>query len=398
MRKLNTLPGMEQKNGRLIALVASIAVAAVATGGVLAYRQAPDAGSGSEAAPLPGQPTPRAPSKTPVVTPSPTPSPPSTPSPPKVTTIPVEIEVDLTSLAKGRGTDLTHLAGREVRGGGPTVKIPGSQRIGTFVRVGDDVLATVRTDGSTDELLTVGAGHPTRRTPNVASLVGNEQGTAAAYSTNRVTPDGIVTKGGSVNYVAADGTRKTLPLPDDTFALGVVAVLDGKVYYRLTDERAGEIERLYEWIPATSTPKLVKTVTAATVLSRDGRYVASRRNASGGICTAVHVVATGKKLWQTCKAGLTDFTPDSGVTVGRGYAGNTPIIRITAQDTRTGKLIHAWTGFFADAIAEDDQHILISTEGATGASLVRCTITTGACEYAVPPGDTEVRFNPRMAL
>lgn len=391
---------MRKLNGRLIALVASIAVAAVAIGGVLAYRQAPDAG-GSEAAPLPGQPTPRASSKTPVVTPSPTPSSPppstpSTPSPPKVSTNPVEIEVDLTRLAKGRGTDLTHLAGREVRGGGPTVKIPGSQRIERFTRLGDDVLAVVGTDGATTDLLVIGAGHATRRIPKVDTVVTDQGGTEAAYTSLQVNAEGMVTKGGDLHHLSATGVTETLDLPDDVFALKVVAVLNGKVYYRVTDEQAGDIERLYEWTPGTTKPKLVKTVTAILLLSGDGRYGISWRNGPATVCNAVHVVATGKKLWETCKADLTDFTADTRVTVSRGHLDDSPIVRVAAQDTRTGKLLRAWTGFFANAVAEDDQHVLISTEGATGGSLVRCAISTGDCEFAVPLGNAELRLDPGM--
>ncbi|WP_433014565.1 hypothetical protein [Kribbella sp. CA-294648] len=395
---------MERKNGRLVALVSSVAVAAVVTGGVLAYRQAPNDGGGSSAAPLPGQPTPKAsvktPSRTPVLTPSATPSSTPTltsPSTPPVTAHPVEIEVDLAGLATGPGTDVTHLAGREVRGGGPTVKIPGSQRIVEFARLGNGVVAMVRTDGGGDELLVTGTGQPTRRIPHVSTLAADETGTAAAYSTTVVNPDGVVTRGGSVHYLSAGGTAKTLALPGDTFALRVVAVLDGKVYYKSTDEHA-DVERLYEWSPATTTPKLVKAITATAVLSRDGRYATSHRNGPSSVCHAVRVVATGKKLWETCKADLLDFTPDSGVTIGRGYAGGTAMIRITAQDTKTGKLLHAWTGFFENVVAEDNQHVLISTAGATGAAFIRCAVSTGACEYAVPPGDAELRLDSRMTI
>jgi hypothetical protein len=290
------------------------------------------------------------------------------------------------------------VVGREVRGGGPTVKIPGRQQIGEFVRLGDDVVAMVRSDNGQDELLIVGAGHPTRHVPNVTTLAADAQGTAAAYSTSVVTPDGIVTKGGSVHYLSAGGTTKTLALPSNTFALRVIAVLGGKVYYRSTDERGADgIERLYAWAPG-STPKLVTSGPATTALSRDGRYATSWRNGSTSTCHAVRVVATSKQLWETCKADLVDLTPDGRVTVGRGYAGNTPLIRITAQDTKTGKLLRAWTGFFANVVAEDNKHVLISTDGATGASLVRCAISTGTCQYAVPPGGAEVRLDPRMTI
>lgn len=395
---------MVQKNARYAAVVAAVAVAAVAGGGAFAYQQRPQAG-GTAAAPLQAQssrPTPSvtpsalpstpAPSLIPIATPKPSGTPRTTPTPSN----PVEIPVDLATLAKGRNPEVTYRSGREVRGGGPAIKIPGSQRIEKFARLGEDVLAVVGTDGVTKELLVIGAGHPTRRVPNVNMLVTDQRGTAAAYTTVRLTADGMVTRGGNLHHLSATGATKTLYLPDNTRALRVVALLDGKVYYQSTD--TGDVQRLYEWTPGTTTPKLVKTVTAATMLSEDGRYATSWPIASGSVCNIVHVVATGKKLWETCKSVLTDFTPDGRVTIGRGYAGRTPMVRITAQDTKTGKLIHAWTGFFADAVAEDDQHVLISTEGATGGSLVRCVIATGNCEFAVPLSNAELQLDPGMTL
>lgn len=395
---------MVQVNARLTAVVAAVAVAAVAGGGAFAYQQRPQAG-GTAAAPLLAQSSRPTPSLTPSATPSTpapvpssiptaTPKPSGTPTP--APSNPVEIPVDLATLTKGRSPAVTYRFGREVRGGGPTIKIPGSQRIESFVRLGDDVLAVVGTDGSTNELLVIGAGHPTRRIPNANTLVADKHGTAAAYTTVQVNADGIVTRGGDLHYLSATGATKTLDLPDDVFALKLVALLNGKVYYRVTDEQAGEVERLYEWTPGTTTPKLIKTVTATLILSEDGRYATSWRNGSTNVCNAVHVVATGKKLWETCKAGLTDFTPDGRVTISRGYAGKTPMVRIAAQDTKTGKVIHAWTGFFANALAEDDKHVLISTEGATGGSLVRCVIATGDCEFAVPLSNAELRLDPGM--
>lgn len=396
---------MVQKNARLAVVVAAVAVSAVAGGGAFAYQQRPQAG-GATAAPLPTQSTRPTPSSTPSALPS-TPAPsavptatpkpsgtPSTPAP--APSNPVEIPVDLASLGKGRSPAVIYRSGREVRGGGPTIKVPGSQRIERFARLGDDVLAVVGTDGATTDLLVIGAGHSTKRIPNVDTIVTDKGGTAAAYTTHQLNAEGMVTKGGDVHHLSATGAIKTLDLPDDVFALRVVALLNGKIYYRFTDEQAGDIERVYEWIPGAKTPKLVKTVTATLILSQDGRYATSWRNGPTNVCNAVHVVATGKKLWETCKAGLTDFTPDGSVTIGRGYAGDTPMVRITAQDTKTGKVIHAWTGFFANAVAEDDKHVLISTEGATGGSLVRCVIATGDCEFAVPLSNAELRLDPGM--
>jgi len=55
-------------------------------------------------------------------------------------------------------------------------------------------------------------------------------------------------------------------------------------------------------------------------------------------------------------------------------------------DAKNGSLLHEWSGVFRQAIPEDDQHLLLlaDTGDETPASIVRCTISTGACELATP--------------
>lgn len=402
-----------QRNARLTAITAAVAVAAVAVGGAVAYRQVPrNVAADNSAAPLttpsttptstptptPTAPTPiPAPTRTPSLQPTPsTPPPtaaakPSTPKPPPANQ--VEIPIDLAALTTGRSPKVAYRIGREVRGGGhPATKIPTSEQLVDFARLGKDLFVIVRTDG-VDILLTVSPGQKTKRTPSVETLVTNAAGTAAAYVRKNAGTDGIPTLGGTVYYVTAAGTAKQLELPANALGPKVLGLIDGKVYFESTDGHPDNPDLLYRWDPGSGKVEQVKNIESAVALSADGRFATALiATANGDLnCTTVHQVATGKKLWQDCKANLTGFTPDGAVTIGWDYIGNTPMMMITARSTNTGKLIHSWTGFLSTATAEDNEHILITTEGGAGGSLVRCAISTGACEYAVAPTGPEVR-------
>jgi hypothetical protein len=88
------------------------------------------------------------------------------------------------------------------------------------------------------------------------------------------------------------------------------------------------------------------------------------------------------------------FTPDGTIAVGAsadgdGYAD----LRASALDAKTGTLLREWTGpAFKKTVVEDDQHFLIQADEGpeTKAAIVRCTVTTGACELAVPPTTGEL--------
>jgi hypothetical protein len=49
-------------------------------------------------------------------------------------------------------------------------------------------------------------------------------------------------------------------------------------------------------------------------------------------------------------------------------------------------VIREWTGTFEIVVPEDDQHLLIVAvdKSGTKSSIIRCAITTGSCEIAVP--------------
>ncbi|MDX6280693.1 MAG: hypothetical protein QOH03_1764, partial [Kribbellaceae bacterium] len=170
---------MVQKNGRLVVLVAAVAVAAVVIGGVIAYQQGPRS-EGGTAAPLsaPGTPTTKTSLPT---TPSATPS--TTPSKP---TGPVKITLNLAKLPRGRDPQVPYLVGRVVSGGaGSPETIPGKADIQEIARVNGRVLAVV-TKGVGTELLKLGpATDAAEHVPDVTAVVTSSDATIAAYSTTR---------------------------------------------------------------------------------------------------------------------------------------------------------------------------------------------------------------------
>jgi hypothetical protein len=380
---------MKQMNGRLVVLVAAVAVAAVAVGGVLAYRQGPRT-EGEAAAPLSGASSTPA-TKTPSATPSARPSTrPSAPSSAPTSTGQTKITLNLGKLAAGREPQVPYLIGREVRGGaGPAIKVPGKDRILDVGRLDSVVLAVVL-KGEGSELLKIRYDE-VDRVPGVTSLVTTDDQSAAAYAVARISSLGAEVKGGIV-YAETGGSVRKLAMPD-SWNVEVLAYAAGKVYFRGGDTRDGAW-KLYEWTPGQARA-VVKESASPTAVSDNGLIAASVSliNDSGS-CSAITEVATGKRFWRTCENIVTGFTPDGSTAVGGpaygdGYCNTTQ----AALDAKTGRLIREWTACFHQAVAEDDQHLLLVSDAVDGGgedgngrrSIIRCDITTGTCETATEP-------------
>ena len=391
---------MKQQNGRLVALVASVSVAAVAIGGVLAYRQSPQPGD-TAAAPLPGQTPPPTPSTTPPKTPAPSgtpsgaPTPSSTPSkapsstPPAITG-PTTVELTVSKLPKGREPQMPYLVGREIRGGaGSKAKVPGKADIFAVGRLDPYALAIVNTGEDTELLRFDGYNPDVRRTPGVSSLVTTEDQSAAAYAAARISSLGVATKG-AVVYAESGNSVQSLKVPNG-WNVEVLAYANGKVYYRAGESENGAW-KLYAWTPGTA-KAVLQRVPSPTAVSPDGRVAASASLINdAGSCSSVVEVATGKQLWRTCDNWIRGFTPD-GVTAlgdpanGEGYCAGEQ----AALDAQGGRLLRKWKGCFHQLRAEDDQHLLMVAVASGGggdpgtkSAIIRCTITTGACELATP--------------
>ena len=399
---------MRLKNAHLVMLVAAVAVAAVAIGGGLAYRQGPQADRNA-ASPLaaPSTTAPSTPASTPVaktstpVTKPPSSTPTKTPTaPPTLTprdpafTGPVKVNFKLSKLPRGRAPQVPYLVGREVRGPGLPITIPGSDDVWEVSRLGHQVLAIISNAEGTELLKVSYSGAPVR-TPDVTSIVSTDDGTAVAYATSR---RGSVSKGvqGGAVYAQTDADTQVhkLLLPK-AWDLRVLAYTNGQVYFRSSDSDGATNWRLYTWTPGSSEATLIKTVSSPTGLTVDGRIAASI-NIRGDLstCTNLTEVATGKRLWRTCENQVVSFTPDGTIAVGVPASQNGwGDFKASALDVKTGNLLREWTGpAFHRTVAEDDQHFLILADDGvdTKAAIVRCTVTTGACELAVPPTTGQV--------
>jgi hypothetical protein len=263
---------MRVQNGRLVALVAAVAVAAITGGGALASRQGP-ANANGPATPLSTSPS-TAPS-TPAATttaakPTPAKMPPSTmpssttPSSTTRSSTPtglVKTKIDLKKLAQGRAPQVTYLAGRTIRGGaGEDIKVPGNAQIQAVARVGRFSLAVV-TKGFGTEMLSLdnSTGEISRRTPDITDIVTTDDGTAAAYIGTKLKSTGEEVAGVTV-YAdqggAADVQKISVP---GLWNNRLYGYLDGKVYFGGSTTQTGRTA-LYEWTPGEQTASILKAV------------------------------------------------------------------------------------------------------------------------------------------
>ncbi|GAA1688786.1 hypothetical protein GCM10009745_37130 [Kribbella yunnanensis] len=379
---------MRNNNGRLIAVVASVAVAAVAIGATLAYRQGPQTAK-ADVAPL-------------TSTPSPTPTPSATPPAPTLSAVPskppvtsTESTVNVSKLPEGRAPQVPYLIGREVRSGSELVEtIPGKGSVLTVGRLGGSVLAVVmyEPDGDGTELLKLSSGDTVRRTPDVSSLVTTSDQTGAAYAASRLSSLGVTTKGGTV-YAESGDSVQSLKLPN-SWEVQVLAYTDGKVYYRASDKETGPW-KLYSWVPSAAKAELIKAVISPTAVSANGNTAAAMpvRN-DDGTCSNVVQVPSGTQFFRTCEFQVRGFTPNGATAYGdednaEGFCSGIS----AAFEANSGKILHKWKGCFQEMAVEDDQHVLVvayaSAVGQTEkikTAIIRCTITTGACERATPIG------------
>jgi hypothetical protein len=383
---------MVQKNGRLVVIVASVAVAAVVVGGVVAYSHGPRS-LGGTAAPLSAPGTPAASGRT---------TPPATPTPPAKTVSKsigaVKITLDLAKLSKGRDPQVAYLVGRVVRGGaGGPETIPGKADIQQVGRVNGLVLAVV-TKGMGTELLKLGpATGGVERIPDVTAVVTSADGDLAAFSTTRIGTQGEALKGGTLYSDNGGVETHKLDLPS-AWELRVRAVVDGMVYFEAADKEGAPTE-LRSWKPGEATVTPLK-VSSPTGVSPDGKLVASMGLISdSGSCSNVAELATGKRLWKTCESSVEGFTPDGRTAFGGdaypdGYCGGTA----TALDAVTGVMLRQWKSCFFQTVPEDDQHLLIVADATDGGGedgygqrgILRCDVTTGVCELATPLSKTGV--------
>ncbi|GAA1535085.1 hypothetical protein [Kribbella lupini] len=385
---------MRQLNARLTVVVAAVAVAAVAGGGVFAYRQGPET-STAGASPLGGQPTP---SQTPSATPKPpTRTPSATPTTPPVSkpgvSGPKTVAVTLAKLTAGRSPQLVHTLGRRVSGGpDQAFTVPGKDRIIAATQAGS---STYVLESREPDLVLVRTnnGGESSEVRDVTTLVGAIDGSFAAFATQKQKSTGEQLAGSTL-YAEDGGEGKyKLSLPD-SWNMQVIAVAAGKVFYAATPREDG-VPKLYTWVPGRSSATAVKGISSPTAVSADGTLVAAAETIGGaGSCSNVIELATGKKLWRTCEYMVKGFTPDKSMAIaGPAYEdGYASLSSWLLDNNNSGALLREWTGVaFRQVRAEDDQHLLMEVDDGpdTKGAIIRCTISSGDCERATPitPGD-----------
>ncbi|TDW18800.1 hypothetical protein [Kribbella kalugense] len=377
---------MRLQNGRLVALVAAVAVAAIASGGALAYRKGPQTAE-ADVAPLSSSQSPSA-STTPTAKPTPSTTTPEAKTSTPISTGPVKTKIDLKKLQPGRAPQITYLSGRTIRGGaGNDVKVPGSTDIQAVARLGSSALAVV-TKGYGTEMLTIDTdGKVTGQTPDVTQIITTADGLGAAYVGSRLKATGEAT-GATTFYAEQDqgraGVQKiTMPNIWNATLLGY---LNDKVYFDASTTQDGT-STLYEWSPDQSKVITIDAVPQAMAVSSVGTAGSLTTLSDQNSCSSLLTIPAGKRLWRTCDYQIVGFTPDGATAIAGpiyqdGYGNGIAAV----LDAKKGTLLHEWSGVFRQWIPEDDQHLLLlaDTGEETPASIIRCTISTGACELATP--------------
>ncbi|GAA1535090.1 hypothetical protein [Kribbella lupini] len=370
---------MAGRNTRLVVLVTAVAVAAVAIGGVVATSQGPDSDDD------PGSASPLA-----VKTGSA-----GTPSSEPVSTGPVKVKVPLATLKTGREPQVPYSVGREIRGGaGGPVVVPGSASVMEFTRMGEEAFAVLSTNQGTSELLKLKITGDREHVPDVVSVRGTDDQSAVAYSTQPRGKNELNVAGSTVYSQDSSGTVDKLVVRG-LWSVRVLAYIDGVVYYRASPTDEAVSWKLYAWKPGEATAKVIPTPGSPTAISPDGKLVALL-TAPGEYraCSTVNELATGRSLWRTCEFQIQSFTPDGRTAIATppyddGWAGAS----VAALDTGDGTLLRQWSGAnFVSSLAEDDQHVLmlIDDRESMPRGVLRCTITSGACESAIPLGPIRI--------
>ncbi|MEU4390360.1 hypothetical protein [Kribbella sp. NPDC023855] len=356
------------RDKRLVIFVATVAVAAVAVGGFLAATRGPHADAGT-AAPLSAAGTSSAPKRIP----------------------PSTVKIDPKSLKPGAGPGVTYLRDRTVLGGtGAPVKVPGTAEIVAVGRLREAVLTIQVTSQRTSLVVLDASGKQIRQVAGIDSLVTSADGEAVAYASGgRFTPADQSGAGGTVYYQrSATEPAEKLVWPR-VYELEVLAVVDRTVYFR--SGATSEPWHLYQWKVGSPKPTLLSKVVSPTVVSRDGTLAAGLPVLNdSGMCAAVTPLPAGTQRWRTCQYNVTRFSP--GKVFAAAIPPDFPLYGeplTVALDLSTGNRLREWTGpSLRDSIAEDDDHLLLQwhdkDEPTSRSALVRCTVSTGACELASP--------------
>jgi hypothetical protein len=352
------------RNRLLTAAVAAVAATGVALGGVIAAARGPHDQAGA-ATPLRGSV--------------------GTPARP-----PLKVGVDAARLPRGREPQLVYARGRTVLGGtGGPVKVPGTAEIIAVGRLWDVTLAVLMKSATSSELVVLDAGgRAVRRITGVDSLVTSADGQAAAYATGGRFADPS-TRRGTV-YFEEPGSQPVRLVRRAAYDLEVVAVVGHTVFFRSGPDPDAAWS-LYRWqVDASSVAEVAKVVSPVAVSTSGALAAGLTAFTDGGECTAVTGLSTPKMRWRSCEYTVTGFSPGDVFAVATPPGSEPYGDRLTAAlDLRNGNLLREWDApAIRGAAAEDDDHVLLQwhdrQEAESRSALVRCTVSTGACDLATP--------------
>jgi hypothetical protein len=308
---------------------------------------------------------------------------------------------------------VSYLAGRVLRGGGgPTVTIPGKQRVAQAVRFGSDILVILELEPGHTELARMGgfgSGFAPQRIADVKSLVTTLDGTRVAYATARWDRGSL--QGNAVYWESDVTDRRVLHRPSD-WATRVLGVVGDTVYFESDTDQNGTTSTLNEWQSKTGKVTRIKVEGSPRGVNHAGTVVVDDAGGSAqNFCSTVVDIDSLEQQWKTCDYLPRGFTPGDGIVIGTPdltAGGGDPLI--AAIDAHSGKLVRQWTGArFVHAVAEDDKHLLITAYEGTGAgplgeppatdsAIIRCAIDTGGCELATKPARTPEARTGDLAL
>lgn len=311
---------------------------------------------------------------------------------------PARVELDLQTLSAGDEPAIPYLDGRTIVGERFEIDVPGQAPIVGIAPVDDGVyvasgagsdgwpVTRYSRDGDVEALGSVLNGP-----------VASTDGRWVAYITGDT--DEFGNADGPATLVLVDddtGEQSSVMLPAaaDAYEVTIHAVSDGTVYFTPSDRHTGRSMSLQSWSTGDSEPEPMPGNFDATAISPDGSIVAGLiKITDAGSCSAVVERTTGAELWRTCDYLVKGFTPDGAYVwaIPSNSEGYGPVA-VAIIDAATGELVrhydpaapvkHPTT--FADAVFEDDEHLLILAEQDGGTALIRCEVLTGECRTAEP--------------
>lgn len=307
---------------------------------------------------------------------------------------PTQVSLDLAELPTATEPPfIPYVDGRTIVMGDWSIDVPGKQRVTAVAPflTGAHVLLN---DGGSSELVSYLEGG---QGEVVGAAAGVPLATADlrwnAYAVGKVDEFGNNRPGLTLTvFDSQEFTFDSIELPAANY-VDFYAIADGTVYFRPHAPGGGE-PPLQTWTPGQDAPTTLPLELRASAVSADGQVVAEVTEVTdSGSCSHVVELASGQPLWETCDHQIRGFSPDrSFAWAGPGYADGYAPARIAILDAETGTVIRKLQGpedfdrpvFFMNATFEDEDHLLIQAEQDSQTALVRCTVSTGDCELAVP--------------